>query len=94
MKEPKLKVNNKFRFSTNQIRFGKDYPPGWTDEILHVALVYKGNLPYNKIIDLGGDILIGTFYENELQKIYKDDDVFQIKTILKNVGARKMLNIW
>ena len=59
-----------------------------------MARVYKGNPSYYKIKDLGGDILVGTFYENELQKIYKDDDVFRIENMLKNVEAKKVLIIW
>ena len=89
LKEPKLKVNDKVRLSTNRIRFRKGYLPGWTDEIFQVARVYKGNPPYYKIKDLGGDILIGTFYENELQKIYKNDDIFRIETILKKRRSKK-----
>ena len=83
LKEPKLKVNDKFRLSTNRIRFHKGHLLGWADKIFQVARVYKGNPPYYKVKDLGGDILIGTFYEKELQKIYKDDDVVCIETIIK-----------
>ena len=54
-----------------------------------MARVYKGNLPYYKIKDLGGDNLIGTFYENELQKISKDEDMFQIETLLKRCRSEK-----
>ena len=54
-----------------------------------MAQVYKGNPPYYKIKDLGGDILIDTFYENELQKIHKDDDVIRIGTILKKRRSKR-----
>ena len=54
----------------------------------------KGNPLYYKIKDLGRDSLIGTFYVKESQKIYKDDHVFCIESIIKNVGARKVLCIW
>ena len=48
-----------------------------------MARVYKENPLYYKIKDLGGDILIDTLYEKELQKIYKDDKVFRIESIIK-----------
>ena len=54
-----------------------------------MARVYKGNPPYYKIKDLDVDILTGSFYENELQKIYKDDDMFRIETILKKRRGKK-----
>ena len=85
LKEPKLKVNDKLRLFTNRIRFRKDYLPGWTDEIVQVARVYKGNPSYYKSKDLGGDILIGSFYKKELKKICKYDDVFRIETIIKKM---------
>ena len=53
LKEPKLKVNDKVRLSTNRMRFRKGYLPDWTDEIFQVAWVYKRNPPYYKIKDLG-----------------------------------------
>ena len=89
LKEPKLKVNDKVRLFANRIRFRKGYLPGWADEIFQVARVYRGNPTYYKIKDLGRDTLIGTFYEQKLQKIYKDDDIFRIETILKKRRSKK-----
>ena len=85
LKEPKLKVKDKVLLSTNRIQFRKGYLPGWTYEIFQVARVRKENPPYYKIKDLGGDILIGTFCEKEMQKIYEDDDVFRIDAIIKKM---------
>ena len=39
--------------------------------------------------DLGGEWLEGTFYEEELQKIYKKDDVFRIERILQQRKRKK-----
>ena len=69
LKESKLKVNDKVHLSTNQIRFRKGYLPGWTEKIFQVAPVYKGNPPYCKIKNLGGDFLIGTFYEKDAKNL-------------------------
>jgi len=39
-----------------------------------------GDMPYYKIKDFDGEVLLGTFYEAELQKIYKKDNVYKIKS--------------
>ena len=62
--------------SMSRMRFRKGYLPGWTDKLFQVARVFRDNPPYYKIKDLGGEWLEGTFYEEELQKTYKKDDVF------------------
>jgi hypothetical protein len=43
-----------------------------------------------KLKDLDGEELKGTFYEKELQKIIKEDDVYEIEKILKNVDVAIM----
>ena len=76
LRKPKLKVGDQVQLSMSQMRFCKGYLPGWTDKLFQVARVFRDNPPYYKIKDLRGEWLEGTFYEEELQKIYKKDDVF------------------
>ena len=75
-----------------RIRFHKGYLPGWTDELFQVAQVFGDNPPYYKIKDLQDEWLEGTFYEEELQKIYKKNDVFRIERILQQCKRKKGLN--
>ena len=70
------------------------YLPGWTDKLFQVAQVFRDNPPYYKIEGLQGEWLEGTFYEEELQKIYKKDDVFRIEHILQQRKRKKELNFW
>ena len=79
LRKPKLKVGDQVRLSMTRMRFRKGYLPGWTDELFQVAQVFRDNPPYYKIKDLQGEWLEGTFYEEELQKIYKKDDVSSIQ---------------
>ena len=79
LKEPKLKVNDKVRLSTNRIRFRKVYLPGWTDEIFQVARVYKGNPPYYKIKGLGGDILMAPSMKTNCKKSIKMMTCFELR---------------
>ena len=89
LRKPKLKVGDQVRLSMTRMRFRKGYLPGWTDELFQVAQVFRDNPPYYKIKDLQGEWLEGTFYEEELQKIYKKDDVFRIERILQQRKRKK-----
>lgn len=89
LKTPKLKIGDTVRLSMTRMRFRKGYLPGWTDEIFQVAQVLNTNPPNYKIKDLKGEILEGSFYEEELQKIYKDDDIFRIEHIIKKRRTKK-----
>lgn len=54
-------------------------------------------VPVYKLKDDAGEILEGTFYEPELQKIVKNDDVYRVETILrkrKRNGAVEYLVKW
>ena len=89
LRKPKLKVGDQVRLSMTRMRFRKGYLPGWTDELFQVAQVFRDNPPYYKIKDLQDEWLEGTFYEEELQKIYKKDDVFRIEHILQQRKRKK-----
>ena len=89
LRKPKLKVGDQVRLSMSRMRFCKGYLSGWTDELFQVARVFRDNPPYYKIKDLRGEWLEGTFYEEELQKIYKNDDVFRIERILQQRKRKK-----
>ena len=42
--------------------------------------------PVYKLKDYDGEELKGTFYDKELQKVVKDDDVYEVEKILKKRG--------
>ncbi len=42
-----------------------------------------------KIKDYDGEELKGTFYDKELQKVIKQDDVYEVEKILKKRGRGK-----
>ena len=68
-KNPKLKIGDLVRLSKLRKTFGKAYLKGWTDEVFSIHEVkYTRPITYT-IIDSSGDILKGSFYETELNKI-------------------------
>ncbi|CAH3132425.1 unnamed protein product [Porites lobata] len=63
--------------------FEKSYLPNFTEEIFTVYKRMARQVPVYKLKDDAGEILDGTFYEPELQKIIKNDDVYRVEKILR-----------
>jgi len=58
---------------------------------------FARQVPVYKLKDDAGEILEGTFYELEIQKIIKNDDVYRVETILrkrKRKGIVEYLAKW
>ena len=76
-KDPKSKYNN---------IFAKGYMSNWSEEIFVIKKI-KNTAPLTYVInDLNGEEIIGTFYENELQKT--DQKAFRIEKVLKKKGDK------
>ena len=55
----------------------------WTEELFMVVKCIETRPPVYLVKDDHGEILEGTFYAEELQKVIKTDDVYKIEPILK-----------
>ena len=71
-KKFKLKINDKVRISKYKTVLNKGYTPNWSEEIFFISDLIPRSPPVE-----------GVFYETELQKIVKEDDVFKVEEILK-----------
>ena len=68
-KDPRFKVGDHIRISKYENIFAKGYTPNWSEEIFVIKGI-KNTVPWTYVInDLNGEKIIGTFYEEELQKI-------------------------
>ena len=81
----KKEVNDKnpkfVRISKYKNIFTKGYVPNWSEEIFIIKEI-KNTVPWTYVINgLNGEEIIGTFYENELQKT--DQKEFRIEKVLK-----------
>jgi hypothetical protein len=63
--------------------FKKVYLPNWTEELFTTVRCIETSPPVYVVKDDHGEILEGTFYAEELQKVIKTDDVYKIETNLK-----------
>lgn len=92
---PKLLVGDTVRMAGGFSPFIKNYKGRWTEELFEISQIKNASpRPIYKLKDLGGEPILGIFYENEIQKVNKpEDDVWQVEKILKSKvvknGAKK-----
>ena len=85
-KDPKFKVGDHVRISKYKNIFAKGYMPNWSGEVFVIKKV-KNTVPWTYVInDLNGEEIIGTFYENELQKTNQEE--FRIEKVIKRKGNK------
>ena len=63
--------------------FEKSYLPNFKEEMFTIYKRFVCQVPVYKLKDDAGEILEGTFYEPELRKIIKNDDVYRVQKILR-----------
>ena len=85
----KFKIGDQVRISKVKRTFEKGYLPNFSKEIFTVSKTISRRPPVYKLKDYDDEELQGTFYEAELQKVGKQDDVFDIEKILKKRGKGK-----
>ena len=80
-KNSKFKVGDYVRISKYKNIFAKGYMPNWSEEGFIISKIYN-TVPWTYVInDLNGEEIIGTFYEEELQKTNQKE--FRIEKVLK-----------
>ena len=58
--------------------------PNWSEEIFIIKKI-KNTIPWTYVLDdLNGEEIIGTFYENELQKTKQNE--FRTEKVIKKKG--------
>ena len=85
-KNPKFKVGDHVRISKYKNIFAKGYMPNWSEEIFIIKKI-KNTVPWTYVLnDLNGEKIIGTFYENELQKTKQNK--FRIEKVIEKKGDK------
>ena len=86
----KYKVGDKVRISKWKGTFEKGYTPRWTEEVFEIYMIQKTYPITYRIKDWNGDLIDGSFYEQELQKT-SQTDVFRVEKILKTDKKNNMV---
>jgi hypothetical protein len=71
------------RIATYRHVFRKGYLPNWSQEIFEICEKHPTYPVTCGLKDLAGEPIKGKFYEQEIQKVVKTDDVYEIEKVLK-----------
>ena len=88
-KKPKLTVGDWVRITRKKKTFEKGYTPRWTEEIFKVTQILYTNPVTYKISDSNDEEIVGSFYEQELQKTTQE--VFRIEKVLQRKGKKSLV---
>jgi hypothetical protein len=69
LSKPKFELNDKVRLAKPHTTFEKGYKPRWTKETFKISNVRSTDPPVYEVMDDNGEIILGTFYEAEMQKV-------------------------
>lgn len=87
--KPKFAIGDKVRVSKYKRQvFHKGYTPNWTEEIFVVDEVLPTTPVTYKIVDLMGEAIEGSFYEQELQKAKQE--TCRIEKVLRRDNKKKL----
>ena len=85
-KDAKFKVGDHVGISKYKNVFAKRYKPNWSEEVFVIKRI-KNAVPWTYVIsDLNGEEIVGSFYENELQKTNQKQ--FRIEKVIKRKGNK------
>ena len=90
----KFEVGDQVRISKMKRTFEKGYLPNFSKEIFTVSQQIPRHPPVYKLKDYDQEELSGTFYNEELQKVIKEDDVYEVEKILKKRGKGKNREVY
>ena len=85
-KNPKFKIGDTVRISKHQNIFAKGYTPNWSGEVFVIKKVKNTVLLTYVFDDLKVQEIVGTFYENELQRTNQKE--FRIGKVMKRKGDK------
>ena len=83
---PKFKIGDNVRISKYKNISAKGYTPNWSEEVFVIKKIKNTALWTYLIIDLDGEEIVGTFYENELQNTNQEE--FGIEKVIKRKGDK------
>ena len=83
----KFKVGDQVKISKHKRTFEKSYLPNWSKETFAVVERLARDPPVYKLKEHDGELIKGTFYETELQKVIeRKDHLFRVEKVLRCRG--------
>jgi hypothetical protein len=81
-KSAQFKVDDTVRISKQKLHFEKGYEQNWTRELFKIHQIIPRIPVVYKVKDLQGEVIEGTFYEAELQKVI-DSGFYPVEKVIK-----------
>ena len=86
---PYFSVGDNVRLTKKTKLFEKGFTPRWTEVVFTINKIILTIPTTNKITDLNGEEIEGSFYEQELQNT--THDTFRIEKVLKRHGDKSLV---
>lgn len=90
-KKDRFPIGSRVRISKRKGVFGRGYEANWSTEEFFVfkKQYMKDGLIMYKVKDAQGEEIKGSFYPQELQRVERKEEIYQIDSILKERGRGK-----
>lgn len=90
-RHPKFAIGSRVRISKQKGTFGRGYEANWSTEEFFISSMRhtKDGLVMFKVKDAGGNEIRGSFYPEELQRVDRKEEIYQIDAILDERGRGK-----
>ena len=86
----KFNVGDTVRISVGKKLMDKGFTPNYTEELFTIDSRFKSDgFPQYKLREHNGDLLLGSFYNEEVLRMRKSDAVYRIENIIKTRGRGK-----
>ena len=82
-------IGDNVRITKKKKIFDKGYSQRWTEEVFTISKIQLTIPVTYKITDYNGEVIQGSFYDEELQKT--SQDVFRIEKILRRKGDKSLV---
>jgi len=87
LQKHRITVGDLVRITAAGHVFKKKYLPQWTEEIFKVHQIYSSTPNVFVLKDMAGEVVEGTFYSQELQKVTALPELHEIDEILERKGS-------
>ena len=86
--KPRFAVNDVVRVSYLTTKFSREYDERFSQELFRVRRAFlRERLPVYQLEDWAGEVISGTFYQQEIARVFPPgDDVYRVEKVLRRRG--------
>ena len=92
VQHPKFKIGDRVRIIRKKSTFEKSFTPNWSEEVFTVDNVKPTRPVTYSLVDVKGEKIQGTFYEQELQKT--EQEIYRIEKVIRKRKRNKIQEVY